>query len=134
MEVRRFLEIETTGLCAERRTDEELDELKLILDRMAANLNNAETFVIEDISFHEALAKGTHNRLFVVLFNTLMDIMRDLSAALSQQPNTRERALKHHRAIYDQIAAGNRAGAREAMRAHLASAEENLDDIIQNLN
>src|SRR5690606_34725268 len=72
MEVRRFLEIETTGLCAERRTDEELDELKLILDRMAANLNNAETFVIEDISFHEALAKGTHNRLFVVLFNTLM--------------------------------------------------------------
>ena len=134
MEVRRFLEIETTGLCAERRMDEELDELKQILDRMASNLNNEETFVVEDIAFHEALAKGTHNRLFVVLFNTLMDIMHDLSAALSRQPNTRERALKHHQAIYDQVTAGNRAGAREAMRAHLASAEENLDDIIQNLN
>jgi GntR family transcriptional repressor for pyruvate dehydrogenase complex len=134
MEVRRFLEIETCGLAAERRTDEELVALAEILQRMTDNLNNAQQFVIDDIAFHEALARCTHNRLFMVLFNTIMDIMRDLSRTLGRQPSIRERALKHHRAIYDQITAGNRAGAREAMRAHLTTAEESLQKIIDDLN
>ena len=73
-----------------------------------------------DIAFHRALIAATGNR---ALGNMTEPIHRALAAArrpLARPEHRLERSLPEHRRILAAIAAGDAAGAREAMRDHLA--------------
>lgn len=63
-ETRAMLDEKIVMLACSRRTEEDLDRLKQLLKNREQNLNmgNYSSYVIEDIAFHLAIAKASHNK------------------------------------------------------------------------
>jgi GntR family transcriptional regulator, transcriptional repressor for pyruvate dehydrogenase complex len=118
-EVRDVIEVEMAGLAAERRTDDQLAELRRVHERFAALLaTDVEAAAWADVEFHNAIAGATGNELYSTILESiadaLIDVRRELLAT-GQGPDT----VAHHEAILERIEAGDAGGARAAMHWHL---------------
>ena len=125
LEVRRLLEVEIAGLAAERRTEEDLEVMKAILQE-AESGGDRDRFVRTDMAFHSALARATYNELFSVLLDSIADVMITMRQMAFDIPDAFTRALRYHRAIFEQVKRGDPEGARQAMREHLVEAEDTI--------
>jgi GntR family transcriptional repressor for pyruvate dehydrogenase complex len=122
-EVRKMLEVHIAGVAAERRTAEDVAEMTGVCEQMEAAMDDVGQASLHDLEFHRAIARATHNELYLVLLDSighpLVDIRRENLSAGSG-PDT----VRLHRAILDRITAGDPAGAQAAMSEHLDSVEE----------
>ena len=125
-EVRRLLEVEIAGLAAERRTAEDLEELETILRESSETQDDPDYFPECDVAFHAALAQSTHNELFPLLLDSMVDIMVEVRQLGFQVPGMPARALRHHQAVFEQVRAGESDEARQAMREHLIESEDTM--------
>jgi GntR family transcriptional repressor for pyruvate dehydrogenase complex len=125
LEVRRLLEVEIAGLAAERRTKEDLEVMEAILQE-AESGGDRDRFVRTDMAFHSALARATYNELFSVLLDSIADVMITMRQMAFDIPDAFTRALRYHRAIFEQVKRGDPEGARQAMREHLVEAEDTI--------
>jgi GntR family transcriptional repressor for pyruvate dehydrogenase complex len=123
LEVRRCLEIEIAGLAAERRTDADLAGMTEVLQEAGEYEQDTDFFVKSDVVFHTVLAQATHNPVYVLLLESLADIMVQLREIGFRVPKTPSQAMQQHHLIFDCIAAGDVAAARQAMETHLRNAE-----------
>jgi GntR family transcriptional repressor for pyruvate dehydrogenase complex len=126
LEVRRVLEVEIAGLAAERRTAKDLEEMEEILHEASEIQDDRDRFAKSDVDFHAALARATHNELFSLLLDSVVDIMIKVRQMGFDVPGMPVRALKHHRAILEQVKASDPQRARQAMREHLIESEETI--------
>ena len=126
LEVRRLLEVEIAALAAGRRTDADLDKMAAILAAHEQVRDDRERFAQLDLDFHLAIAGATQNELFVILLDSLRGISLSIRRLGYGTPGNPERALRYHRAILEQIKAGNAKGARDAMLSHLEEAEDTM--------
>jgi len=119
VEARLILETEVVGLCAERITLEELDEIELLVDQMKASVHDASGFSRLDLSFHLCIGEAAKNK---VLSNILAGIREKSMELITKSlliDEGMENALRGHVKILDAIRQRNPAKAREAMRIHL---------------
>jgi GntR family transcriptional repressor for pyruvate dehydrogenase complex len=123
-EVRRLLEVEIVGLAAERRTADDLAKLESIVDAMAEIQADREQFAENDVAFHVALAEATHNELFVVLLDSLADVMLKVRQTGFEAPGAPAHAMTYHRRIFEQVRDENVAEARHVMAEHLDMSEK----------
>jgi len=124
-EVRYLLEVEIAGLAAERRSAEDLARMEAILQEATAKgADNRDIFARTDVAFHAALAQATHNLLFGLILDSLADIMFEVRLSGFDVPGTVDSSLTYHRAIFEQVKAGNSEGARQAMREHMQESVE----------
>jgi GntR family transcriptional repressor for pyruvate dehydrogenase complex len=123
-EVRRLLEVEIAGLAAERHTAEDLAEMQAQLDAMQANAADPVQWSAADVAFHAAIAAATHNPLYPILLGSIADLLIEVRLTGSRLSDTPERAYRYHSAIFEQIQARDRNGARAAMLDHLCESEE----------
>lgn len=122
-EVRAMLEVQIASLAAQRATDEEIQELTRVCDRMEAVLEDAEAASREDLEFHRILAVSTHNELFDLLLNAVGAPLVEIRRETFMIPGRAVVALAAHRDILSQVANRDAAGARGQMRAHLQDVE-----------
>lgn len=122
-EVRRMVEVEITGLAAQRATDVEIEQLRSICDRMAAILEENEAASQVDMEFHSALARATHNELHLVMLDAISDSLMEIRRSTFHAHGRAGIALAAHRAILERIAARDASGARASMRTHLDDVE-----------
>jgi len=122
MEVRAGLEIENAGLAAGRATPEQVELLRRESARVAPGLP-AEELASMDIDFHRAIATFSGNAFFEILIDSIREVLlsAQLSAGFDDAVVLDVKAA--HDLIIEKIAAGDAAGARAAMRAHLTEAE-----------
>ena len=125
-EVRRVLENEIAKLAASRRTAEDLKVLEGLLDAAEVHAEQPDSFIVEDVEFHAALARATHNELFSVLLESLAQVMLEVRLLALRIPGTPRRSLAHHRAVFEAVAAGDPTAARAAMNRHMDEARETL--------
>jgi len=118
-EVRATLELETTELAADRASDEQLAALNDLCDRMAEVLDNADAASAADVEFHRAIAEATGNPLFLVLVDSLGEVMLHIRKATLGDSDRGRIAVVAHRRIAEALAARDVAGAVAAMREHL---------------
>lgn len=123
LEVRRELEVGIAGLAARRRTAEDLKELEALLQPLIT-AGGTNEFVKRDSEFHAALARATHNEIFVLLIGSLNEWMVEMRRKTYEVLRRNPSMSKHHWLIYEKVKAGDEAGARRAMIAHLDEAEE----------
>jgi GntR family transcriptional repressor for pyruvate dehydrogenase complex len=122
-EVRRLLELEIAGLAAQRRTQEDLLKLESIVREMRNIQHNRERFAQNDVAFHIALAEATHNELFVVLLNSLADIMLKVRETGFAAPGAPSHAIGYHTRIFELVRAQDVTEARRVMSEHLDISE-----------
>lgn len=132
LELRISLETESAGLAAQRRTDEQLAEMRRALDEMASGEQGGRDTVGPDFRFHHLIALATGNRYFADIMShlgaTLIPRARINSSRLAREdlPQYLRRLQREHDEIYDAIARRDPEAARAAMRLHLTNSRERL--------
>ncbi len=133
LELRISLETEAAWLAASRRSAEQLEDLRAVLQTMQAHQGERTPESVEaDMRFHQLIAQATGNRYFV-------DILRDLGNAIiprarlntanlaNVEPSSYyERVNREHDDIFHAIERQDPEAARAAMRTHLSNSRERL--------
>ena len=120
-EVREAIESRMTGLAAERRTAEDLDALRRALAELGEAVARAdvEAASLADVEFHRAIARATHNDLFVMMLDSIGDVLLEVRRQTLSEPGRFAAVMPAHESIVVAIEAGDPGRAREAMEAHL---------------
>jgi GntR family transcriptional repressor for pyruvate dehydrogenase complex len=132
MEVRRLLEPATTGLAAQRITDEQLDELASALQTMADAASDPEQLMTADVAFHRAVAASTGNETLTSLLDGLSG--RTVRARVWRGivlGNVTQATIDEHRAIYDALRARDPFLAQSAALVHVNTSESWLRKILK---
>lgn len=135
LEVRKFIEVGCASLAAERRSENNLQELRQILSHMEATLGNEKESEEADIRFHLELARASHNSLLISMMESLTERLQESMSASRQLWFFAERAsavqlLQEHREIYEAIAVQDEKLAAEKMIRHL----KKVDDVVKGLD
>lgn len=64
MEFRKGIEVESARLAAQNAREEDLDELKHLLEMCKGNLPHMDQFAVANTDFHSAIATASHNKMF----------------------------------------------------------------------
>jgi len=124
---RETLEPDMASLAAQCATADDLARLESLVEQVevAAASNDVNAFARFDASFHEALAEATHNQLIIAIVASLEKVMQAWIRRVSESA-IEKRGVHSHRLVYDAVAAGDPAGARKAMQAHMHTARMDL--------
>jgi len=121
--IRRVLEVAAARRAAERATAEDIADLEGILRRLEEADTDSATHADLDVEFHRAVAVATHNPLFIILMDSIGELLIGLRRFGLKDPLVRERARHRHREILDGVASRDPLKAEEAMSAHLDHAQ-----------
>jgi GntR family transcriptional regulator, transcriptional repressor for pyruvate dehydrogenase complex len=130
-EVRRILEVESAGLAARRRTDQDLAAMRAAVEDMRQGLASPEQYVGGDVHFHMAVAAATHNRMATHMMQAIRELLHRALLSIYHIPGSPERSLGQHRQILAAVAAGRVEQARQRMRQHLLAVEEDVEQALR---
>jgi DNA-binding FadR family transcriptional regulator len=129
IEVRRHVEIPVAGYAALRRSQDDLDLLGHLVERMDAETDNT-AWVALDSLFHITIAQASGNPVFGKVIEEIRDALARQSAFLNQLGGRRAQSNAEHREIVTAIESGSEKDAVEAMTAHLTHVEATLTSIV----
>ncbi|MEJ5904581.1 FadR/GntR family transcriptional regulator [Pseudomonas kermanshahensis] len=136
LELRIALEVESAGLAAQRRSDEQLADLRAALDELNDKSNHANGAVLEDFRFHLCIAQACGNQYFADVTRHLegsvipRSRINSLRLAQRDQASYMQRLQYEHETIFAAIARRDPEGARMAMRMHLTRSKELFDQAL----
>jgi GntR family transcriptional regulator, transcriptional repressor for pyruvate dehydrogenase complex len=119
-EVRSMVEVEVAARAAERATAADIERLREVCERMAESLDDLEWVSQADVDFHRTLAELTHNELYVIMLDSIGDVLLEIRRATLGVTGRPLKGLRAHRKILRAVERHDPAAAREAMRVHLA--------------
>lgn len=127
-EVRCVLEVEIAGLAARRATPQDIAALEWEVARLrlAHEQMDIEGVVSSDVAFHAALVAATHNHLFVILFNSISDVMIEIRQRGVRVPGSGDNAIFHHSRLLETVKAHDPTAAVRAMKDHLRDSQRFL--------
>jgi DNA-binding FadR family transcriptional regulator len=107
-EVRRIIESEAARLAASRVSDEEVANIKTLLDRMVRILGDDANYVYEqyldiDIAFHTSILKASHNDLLSQIGSTMREAVHQAREHDVNDIDIQKESLPFHVAIVDGI-------------------------------
>lgn len=135
LEYRKEIESLTARMAAQRATDGDKALLTNIMQEMQdAHLSNdPEREAKADVEFHSAIGECTHNIILIhtlrscyALFSGDVFLNRNL---MYKEENLREALLYQHKAIYENIIAGDANSTADAAAAHIEFIETITSDI-----
>jgi GntR family transcriptional regulator, transcriptional repressor for pyruvate dehydrogenase complex len=129
-EVRSALEIQIAGIAAERVTDENLARMAEINERLGQlGVEDPQTAAELDVEFHSEIARATQNDLFLVMLDSIRDVLLEIRHSAFSAPGMVEYAATAHQRILDRLAERDPARARAAMREHLERSDRAWKDV-----
>jgi len=117
VETRVLLEVKAIELCAERRTDKDIEILEKALNDYIIYFDTPDR-ISYDFAFHRAIAEASHNPVFkAMLMIVIPDIMTIYLKDRICTPN--EVVSEEHKLMVDCIKKQDKEGAGALMRIHL---------------
>lgn len=106
-EIRKYLEVGSASLAAERATSEEIKKLEKILKEMEEDLKRNRLGAKSDFDFHFAIASATHNEAYIHIMQTLYDLLQEpLRIAygdILRKKDKRKKLLLQHQNMFKAI-------------------------------
>jgi GntR family transcriptional repressor for pyruvate dehydrogenase complex len=131
LEMRKILEVEISGLAAERATVEDIEAMRTQQERMVASIDTPRGYVDADVEFHASLARGARNGVLLTMLEPIVDLLRaSRRVSASRRPGSALRALGEHEEILRRVEVGDAEGARREMRAHLANTAKDIEAVL----
>src|SRR5918997_702888 len=130
-EVRQCIELQTVAYAAERATEEQLRTIRAECEKLSGLKGHSEEASQADVAFHRAIAEASGNELFLVLVDSLAEVMLDIRRATLRDPGRAAVTLQQHRRIAEQLEARDPAAAVEAMRQHLIDSLATLKQALE---
>jgi GntR family transcriptional repressor for pyruvate dehydrogenase complex len=119
MDVRQMFEPAVARVAATRVTDEEIAELERILLAQQRKVRTGQSAIGEDTAFHSALAHATHNRIVVLIMETLNDLLIESRKLTLHQRGRPLRSIRGHEAVVAALRGRDPEGAARAMHDHI---------------
>ncbi|MBX3538556.1 MAG: FadR family transcriptional regulator [Chelatococcus sp.] len=120
IELRRAIECEAAGQAAERRTPEQLEQLRLCVEGLADNIPRPKIAREFDWLFHLTIVQASENRLLVCVFEALKAQTLAAQELLRSHRTQAEHELgvERHRVVYEAIRDRDPVEARLRMSVH----------------
>jgi GntR family transcriptional repressor for pyruvate dehydrogenase complex len=129
LEVRSGLERTAAALAATHAGPDEVAELRGLVERMRAAVDDLDAFKDADLRFHLAVARIAGNEVLSDLLQAIRSLLRVwVERGLTNRTQAQD-AYREHRAVLEAIADADAAGADAAMRAHMDTASRRLLDL-----
>jgi len=125
LEYRELNEVATVSWAARRRTEEDLEKIRSVLEGFDPNGTDFEDFSRKDIAFHQAIADAGHNRVATMVDKVIHRMVANiLVRSYGKKSDDDKRVMMQqiydsHKSIYDAIAARDEATAVAAMQTHM---------------
>ncbi len=124
LELRRVIETEAAALAAERATDDDLAAMRRHLEVLERSSGDPQAYAVQDVAFHDAVLRATHNRLFLQLIDSMRELLVFVrTVSITSSADRIPTSLEGHRILFAAITARSPEAARRAMADHLAWAE-----------
>jgi GntR family transcriptional repressor for pyruvate dehydrogenase complex len=128
LEIRKYLEVGTASLAAERATSDEIQQLDTLLKEMEEDLNRNRLGAKSDFDFHSAIARATHNEAYLHIMQTVYDLLQEpLRIAygdIFRKKDKRKKLLLQHQDMFNAIRDHEPDRASNEALAHLCFALE----------
>lgn len=118
-QARRMFELGMIRTAAEAATPEDLSDLRQLIDRQRAALNDANTFIRRDMEFHQRIVRISGNPIFIGLSEAMLGWLFTYHTELLHWSGKENTTLREHEEIVDAIADKAPERAVQAMRTHL---------------
>ncbi|MGP4113724.1 FadR/GntR family transcriptional regulator [Streptomyces sp. 4N509B] len=120
---RRLLESDMANLAAQLATDEAIDRLRALVDRMDELVDDPVAYAEQDRAFHDTIMQTSQNRIARAVVRS----MESQVLTIARYVGKTERSLcvasnQGHRRIFERIAAHDPGGASSAMFTHITEA------------
>lgn len=126
LEARYYLEVQLTGWAAARRSEEQLTELREIIQRMRDAGDDFDTYVQADIAFHLKLAEASGNSVLASVLTNVQSLLRAWASRVIRTAGETKTSLAMHEPILDAVELADGDAARAAMTAHMDRATARL--------
>jgi len=121
-ETREILEPSLARLAADRRTDENLKELKELHADLIAAIDNFREFSLINVKWHNAVARASGNDLLsTVLYSISHGVLIATTAEEYNTSETRKQVIAIHSRVNDAIESRDPDAAERRMRRHIAT-------------
>jgi len=131
LEMRLLFEVETAGLAARRRSQENLAELRASLACESSQRPLSARIIADiDFGFHISIAIASGNEIYPLLMNSFRRIYQDILEAFYADVSVIQPVFAFHGRIVAAIEQSDEAGARAAMLELLSFSETNLRRIL----
>ena len=117
-EARHIVERACVRLAAERATEDDLDEMRGILEAQADRDISLTEFLELDVAFHQAISVAARNHLLSLPMSAI-HIVRPRTNTLIRH-HDRERVVAQHRTLLEAVGAGDADAAEAAILAHMS--------------
>jgi GntR family galactonate operon transcriptional repressor len=119
-EVRLAIEPLAARLAATRATEDETSGIAEAYTAMEDGVDDQVAYLAADLRFHDRILAASHNELLGHLGVILRAVLRTTFELTTTPKRSRHRALPLHKAILDNIVAGDEEGAETAARTLIA--------------
>lgn len=127
-ELRKDIELGSAYVAAKVRTEKDLEDLEKWVMRMGEDAKSSRVSLRDDLGFHMAIARATHNFLRVHILKRIFDLSGEYIDFVRQQgirdPYTVPRILNHHEKILEAIRKQEQDNSRKLMDEHLTWVED----------
>jgi len=127
MEVRLHIEPIVAGLAAQRRTPEDIEMLDKVVENVP-KVKRGYKYFAWNVDFHRLVAKASHNSMYDLLVNILMDITLELILSINRS-NRAVHDTTSHPNIVEKIKQGDAEETKRAFRDHL----EEIVPLLENM-
>lgn len=132
-EIRTALDVLAAGLAAERIGDDEIREMKTLLDadKPLVAAKDYPWIIENDTAFHDIIYKASRNRRCMNIISNLREQITTIRGRSMPYPGRLDDMIREHQAIYDAIAQRSVDKAQKAVRTHMENAERTLLKVIE---
>ena len=118
-EARLVLETAALKLAVEKADQSDYEAMADTIHRMEAKVKDGENCAAEDLAFHQAIVKATHNPILSQSSQTLQEFFHIISAEEVGAGVSPDRILSEHKEIYKYFREKNVRKCEELMMTHL---------------
>ncbi len=132
-EIRTALDVLTAGLAAERIDDDEIREMKELLDadKPLVVAKDYPKIIENDTAFHDVIYKASRNKRCMNIISNLREQITVIRGRSMPYPGRLDDMIKEHENIYEAIAQRSVDKAQKAVRTHMENAERTLLKVIE---
>lgn len=132
-EIRTALDVLAAGLAAERIDDNEIKEMKALLDadKPLVAAKDYPKIIANDTAFHDVIYRASRNKRCMNIINNLREQITSIRGRSMPYPGRLTVMIKEHENIYEAIAQRSVDKAQKAVRVHMENAERTLLKVIE---
>jgi GntR family transcriptional regulator, transcriptional repressor for pyruvate dehydrogenase complex len=125
LDVRSLFEVEIARLASLNRTDRQLKELFFHIEKeKKCNLNNIDSVLELDFTFHHLLSLATDNLVYPLLLNSFKNFYNNLASEFFEESGIVKIVFDIHNKIVNQVEKKDHKGAAETMKFMLQHGEK----------